>query len=137
MVMMVMAGRRRGRVAHVCRGVMTDEVVADGRSDAARRDAVTGGRSDAARRDAAPPCRLVYFRDSIVSGVGVSLGRCHRRRAHDAADRERKHHLLYCLVHCRVPFNFRASPFSRLRDGRTIYGKFLARELGIALRLVF
>ncbi len=124
-VMVVVVGRRRGRgTAHGCRGVMTGEVVAD-------------GRSDAARRDAAPPWRLVYFRDSIVSGAGVSLGSRHRRRAHDAADRERQHHLLYCLVHCRVPFNFRASPFSRLHNARIFDKNFLTGELEIALRLVF
>ena len=44
-----------------------------------------------------------------------------------AADRERHHHLLYCLVHCRVPFILRASPFSRLHRVRTSRLKFLTK----------
>ena len=45
-----------------------------------------------------------------------------------AAHRERHHHLLYCLVHCRVPFVVRASPFSRLQKDRTIRRNFLTKD---------
>jgi hypothetical protein len=32
------------------------------------------------------------------------------------------------LVHCRVPFVVRASPFSRLQKDRTIHRKFLTKD---------
>jgi len=38
------------------------------------------------------------------------------------------------LVHCRVPFVIRASPFSRLQKDRTIRRKFLTKDLETALR---
>ena len=51
-----------------------------------------------------------------------------------AAHRKRHNHLLYCLVHCRVPFVVRASPFSRLHKDRTIRRKFLTKDFETGLR---
>ena len=50
----------------------------------------------------------------------VVLRSGHCRAAKCAADRESHHQFLYCLVHCRVPFNFSASLFSRLHWVRTV-----------------
>ena len=73
--------------------------------------------------------RCVHRCRGIALRRRVSLRGCHRRAAECAADRERNHHLLYCLVHCRVPFIVRASPFSRLHKDRTIPPNFLTRFL--------
>ena len=71
--------------------------------------------------------RCLHRRRSLPFRLRVSLRSRHRRSAESAADRERHHHLLYCLVHCRVPFVIRASPFSRLHKDRTIRRNFLTK----------
>lgn len=57
----------------------------------------------------------------------VAFWRGDYRSAKYAAYCESHHQLLYCLVHCRVPFVFRASPFSRLHRVRTSRQKFLTK----------
>lgn len=52
----------------------------------------------------------------------------HSRSAKCAADCESHHQLLYGLVHCRVPFVLRASPFSCLHNVRTLRLKILAKS---------
>ena len=74
-------------------------------------------------------CRSLHRRRSLALRRRVSLRSGHRRAAECAAHRERHHHLLYCLVHCRVPFVIRASPFSRLHKDRTIRREFLTKDL--------
>ncbi len=59
----------------------------------------------------------------------IASGCRYRRSAECAADRESHHHLLYCLVHCLVPFVFRASRFSRLHRVRASRRKFLTKFL--------
>ena len=78
-------------------------------------------------------CRWRLLRRCLHSRRGLALRRRvplrsgHRRATKSAAHRERHHHLLYCLVHCRVPFVVRASPFSRLHRDRTIRRNFLTK----------
>ena len=50
--------------------------------------------------------RCFHRRWSLSSGWRISLRCRHRSSAKCAAYRQRHHHLLYCLVHCRVPFVF-------------------------------
>ncbi len=107
-VMVVVVGRRRS-VSHRSRSAMAGDVVAHIVGDVLdRRDVSLRRRPvDMPRR-----CRVRGVGDgrhlstSSVVATAVCPGSCHRRRAHDAADRERQHHLLYCLVYCRVPFIF-------------------------------
>ena len=61
-----------------------------------------------------------HRRGSLALGRRIASGSRHSRSAERAANRESHHHLLYCLVHCRVPFILRASPFSRLQKVRTL-----------------
>ena len=79
-------------------------------------------------------CRCLHRRRSLALRRRVPLRSGQRRAAESAAHRERHHHLLYCLVHCRVPFVIRASPFSRLQKGRTIRRNFLTKDFGTGLR---
>ena len=72
-------------------------------------------------------CRCLHRRRSLALRRRVPLRSGHRRATESAAHRERHNHLLYCLVHCRVPFVIRASPFSRLHRDRTIHRKFLTK----------
>lgn len=51
-------------------------------------------------------CRSPHRRRSLASGRRVSFRCRHRGSAKCAANRQRNHHLLHCLVHCRVPFVF-------------------------------
>ena len=78
-------------------------------------------------------CRCLHRRRSLALRRRVPLRSCHRRATESAAHRERHHHLLYCLVHCRVPFVVRASPFSRLHKDRTIRRKFLTKDFEAVL----
>ena len=71
--------------------------------------------------------RRLHRRRRLPLGQRASFRCSHRRSAKSAADRERHHHLLYCLVHCRVPFVFRASPFSRLHRDRRLRPNFLTK----------
>ena len=73
------------------------------------------------------PCGSLHRRRCFPLGWSVSLRCGHSRAGESAADRERHHNLLYCLVHCRVPFVIRASPFSRLHRVRTIRRNFLTK----------
>ena len=50
--------------------------------------------------------RSLHCRRSLSSGRRISFRCRHRGSAKCAANRQRHHHLLYCLVHCRVPFVF-------------------------------
>ena len=79
-------------------------------------------------------CRCLHRRRSLALRRRVPLRCSHRRAAECAADRKRHHHLLYCLVHCRVPFVVRASPFSRLHKDRTIRRKFLTKDFETDIR---
>ena len=79
-------------------------------------------------------CRCLHRRRSLALRRRVPLRSGHRRAAESAAHRERHHNLLYCLVHCRVPFVVRASPFSRLHKDRTIRRNFLTKDFETALR---
>ena len=72
-------------------------------------------------------CRCLHRGRSLALRRRVPLRSRHRRAAENAAHRERHQHLLYCLVHCRVPFVVRASPFSRLHRDRTIRRNFLTK----------
>ena len=78
-------------------------------------------------------CRCLHRRRSLALRRRVPFRSGHRRAAQSAAYRERHHHLLYCLVHCRVPFVVRASPFSRLHKDRTILRNFLTKDFEAAL----
>lgn len=71
--------------------------------------------------------RCLHRRRSLALRRRVPLRSRHRRAAQSAAHRKRHNNLLYCLVHCRVPFVVRASPFSRLHKDRTIRRKFLTK----------
>ena len=71
--------------------------------------------------------RCVHRRRSLVLRWRIPFRSGHRRSTESAAHRERHHHLLYCLVHCRVPFVFSARPFSRLQKVRTLQWKFLTK----------
>ena len=73
-------------------------------------------------------CRCRHRRRSLALRRRVPLRSSHRRATESAAHRERHNHLLYCLVHCRVPFVVRASPFSRLQKDRTIRRNFLTKD---------
>ena len=79
-------------------------------------------------------CRCLHRRRGLALRRRVPLRSSHRRTAECAADRKRHHHLLYCLVHCRVPFVIRASPFLCLQKDRTIRRKFLTKDFGTGLR---
>ena len=79
-------------------------------------------------------CRCLHRRRGLALRRRVPLRSGHRRAAECAAHRKRHHHLLYCLVHCRVPFVVRASPFSRLHKDRTIRRNFLTKDFGTAIR---
>ena len=79
-------------------------------------------------------CRCLHRRRSLALRRRVPLRSGHRRSEECAAHRERHHHLLYCLVHCRVPFVVRASPFSRLHKDRTIRRNFLTKDFETGLR---
>ena len=79
-------------------------------------------------------CRCLHRRRSLALRRRVPLRSGHRRATECAAHRERHNHLLYCLVHCRVPFVIRASPFSRLQKDRTIRREFLTKDLETGLR---
>ena len=79
-------------------------------------------------------CRCLHRRRSLALRRRVPLRSSHRRATESAAHRERHNHLLYCLVHCRVPFVVRASPFSRLQKDRTIRRNFLTKDFGTAIR---
>lgn len=79
-------------------------------------------------------CRCLHRRRSLALRRRVPLRSGHRRATECAAHRERHNHLLYCLVHCRVPFVIRASPFSRLHKDRTIRRKFLTKDFETGLR---
>ena len=48
---------------------------------------------------------------------GIAFRSRHCRTAKCAADRECQHHLLYCLVHCRVPFVVSRKPILALTHG--------------------
>ena len=78
-------------------------------------------------------CRCLHRRRSLALRRRVPLRSSHRRATENAAHRERHHHLLYCLVHCRVPFVVRASPFSRLHKDRTIRRNFLTKDFEAAM----
>ena len=73
-------------------------------------------------------CRCLHRSRSLTLRRRVTLRSGHRRATESAAHSEHHHHLLYCLVHCRVPFVVRASPFSRLHRDRTIRRKFLTKD---------
>ena len=73
-------------------------------------------------------CRCLHRRRSLALRRRVPFRSGHRRATESAAHRERHNHLLYCLVHCRVPFVIRASPFSRLQKDRTIRREFLTKD---------
>ena len=77
----------------------------------------------------------LHRRRRFPPGRSASFRSRHRRSAESAADRECHHHLLYCLVHCRVPFILCASPFSRLHRVRTHRRKFLTNFQTRYLRL--
>ena len=79
-------------------------------------------------------CRCLHRRRSLALRRWVPLRSGHRRATESAAHRERHNHLLYCLVHCRVPFVIRASPFLRLHKDRTIRRNFLTKDFETALR---
>ena len=72
--------------------------------------------------------RCLHRRRGLALRRRVPLRSGHRRAAKSAAHRERHNNLLYCLVHCRVPFVVRASPFSRLHKDRTIRRNFLTND---------
>ena len=74
-----------------------------------------------------------HRRRSLALGRRIASGCGDCRSAKSAADRESHNHLLYCLVHCRVPFVIRASPFSRLHRDRTIRRNFLTKDFEAAL----
>ena len=76
-------------------------------------------------------CRCLHRRWGPALRRRVPLRSGHRRATECAAHRKRHHNLLYCLVHCRVPFVIRASPFSRLHKDRTIHREFLTKDLDI------
>ena len=76
--------------------------------------------------------RCLHRRRSLALRRRVPLRSGHRRATESAAHRERHNHLLYCLVHCRVPFVIRASPFSRLQKDRTIRRNFLTKDFNSA-----
>ena len=78
-------------------------------------------------------CRCLHRRRGLPLRRRVPLRSGHRRATESAAHRERHNHLLYCLVHCRVPFVIRASPFSRLHKDRTILRNFLTKDFEAAL----
>ena len=79
-------------------------------------------------------CRCLHRRRSLALRRRVPLRSGHRRAAESAAHRKRHNNLLYCLVHCRVPFVVCASPFSRLHKDRTIRRNFLTKDFETALR---
>ncbi len=79
-------------------------------------------------------CRRLHRRRGLALRRRVPLRSSHRRATESAAHRERHNHLLYCLVHCRIPFVVRASPFSRLQKDRTIRRNFLTKDFGTAIR---
>ena len=79
-------------------------------------------------------CRCLHRRRSLALRRRVPLRSGHRRATECAAHRERHNNLLYCLVHYRVPFVVRASPFSRLHKDRTIQSNFLTKDFEAALR---
>jgi len=113
---LVLAFRARGRYvcfrlhSHRCRcGV-------SGRSRGFRRMRPLRGRS--------------HRSGSLALGRRIASGSRHSRSAESAADRESHHQLLYCLVHCRVPFVLCASPFSRLHRVRASRRKFLTKFPG-------
>ena len=72
----------------------------------------------------------LHRRWRIPSGRSASFRSRHSRTAKSSADRESHHQLLYCLVHCRVPFVLCASPFSRLHRVRASRRKFLTKFPG-------
>ena len=72
--------------------------------------------------------RCLHRRRRLALRRRIPLRSGHRRATKSAAHRERHNHLLYCLVHCRVPFVVRASPFSRLHKDRTIRRNFLTKD---------
>ena len=80
-----------------------------------------------------PLRRCLHRRRRLALRRRIPLRSGHRRATKSAAHRERHHHLLYCLVHCRVPFVIRASPFSRLQKDRTIRREFLTKDLETGL----
>ena len=79
-------------------------------------------------------CRCLHRRRCLALRRRVPLRNGHRRAAESAAHRERHNHLLYCLVHCRIPFVVRARPFSRLHRDRTIRRNFLTKDFETGLR---
>ena len=130
-------GRRRRQQPPVMwrrRGVVDDlapwGVVPCGCCMVLRRLPRRGGSLDCVSFRSGRPHR----RGSIALGRRIASGSRHSRSVKCAADRERHHHLLYCLVHCRVPFVIRASPFSRLHRDRTIRREFLTKDFETALR---
>ena len=64
-----------------------------------------------------------------LSGGMVSAPGCGvRGSANGGANRQRQHQCLECLVHCRVPFCLRASPFSRLHHVRGAWHLLLTKH---------
>ena len=88
-----------------------------------RRVPLRGGHCPATRLSHSSACSRPY-------GLRARL----RGGYESAAHGERHHHLLYCLVHCRVPFVIRASPFSRLHKVRIRRRKFLTKNILAAVR---
>jgi len=61
--------------------------------------------------------RSLHRRRCLPAFRRIALGCCHCRAAECAADRESQHHLLYCLVHCRVPFGVSRKSILALTHG--------------------
>ena len=81
--------------------------------------------------------RRLHRRGRLALGRRISLRGGERRAVKCAADRKSHHQLLYCLVvHCRVPFVIRASPFSRLHWVRTTRRRFLTKFILPRKRLI-
>ena len=59
----------------------------------------------------------LHRRGCLALGRLIAFRSRHCRSAKCAADRERQHHLLYYLVHCRVPFVASRKPILALTQG--------------------